>query len=203
VGVRPRPRRQRSRARGARLFAPYFAELGIEPAEPPPRFHPSFDEQVDALLEARPPVFSFVFGIPSAKVLAACKERHIVTLGAATTIAEARALDEAGVDAIVATGAEAGGHRPSFLARAEDSLVGTMALTPLIADRVSVPVIAAGGIASPEASSTAGPTSSARAWASSRRSRRKAGSSPSCARRPSPRAAPTSSPSGLARSRPT
>jgi nitronate monooxygenase len=133
--------------RVTRLFAPYFAELGIERPDPPRRFHPSFDEQVDALLEARPPVFSFVFGIPNAKILAACKDRHIVTVGAATSIAEARALDEAGVDVVVATGAEAGGHRPSFLARAEDSLFGTMALTPLVVDRVRVPVIAAGGIA--------------------------------------------------------
>jgi nitronate monooxygenase len=101
---------------------------------------------VDALLETRPPVFSFVFGIPSPAVLAECRRREIVTLGAAITLAEARALDEAGVDLILATGFEAGGHRPSFLARAEDSLVGTLALTGLAAERVRAPVIAAGGI---------------------------------------------------------
>lgn len=130
-----------------RRFAPYFRELGIDPPEPPEQYHPRFRDQIDAVLEARPPVFSFVFGIPSPSILAACRQRGIATIGAATTLAEARALDEAGVDAIVATGFEAGGHRPSFLERAEDSLMGTFVLTPLVADRVRVPVIAAGGIA--------------------------------------------------------
>jgi nitronate monooxygenase len=69
-----------------------------------------------------------------------------VTLGAATSIAEAQALEAAGVDAIVASGFEAGGHRPSFLAPAEESLMGTFALVQLVAPRVRVPVIAAGGI---------------------------------------------------------
>lgn len=129
-----------------RHFAPYLRELGLDDPAPPERYHPSFAQQIEVVLELRPPVFSFVFGIPSAKVLAACRQRGIATIGAATTIAEARALDEAGVDAIVATGFEAGGHRPSFLAAAEASLMGTFALTPLVADRVKVPVIAAGGI---------------------------------------------------------
>jgi nitronate monooxygenase len=128
------------------LFEPYYRELGVEKPEPPQRYAQKFEEQVDALLEARPPVFSFVFGVPSATLLAACRERGIVTVGAATSIAEAQALDDAGVDLIVATGFEAGGHRPSFLARAEDSLMGTLALTPLVADRVKAPVISAGGI---------------------------------------------------------
>jgi nitronate monooxygenase len=129
-----------------RTFAPWFAELGCDMPEPPARFHHSFEEQVEALLEARPPVFSFVFGIPRPAILAACRERGIVTIGAATSIAEARALDEANIDVIVATGCEAGGHRPSFVAAAEDSLVGTFVLTQLVAPRVRAPVIAAGGI---------------------------------------------------------
>ncbi|MDQ3033233.1 MAG: nitronate monooxygenase [Myxococcota bacterium] len=135
-------------ARVGRLFAPYFEELGVAmPAPPAPReVGHRFEDQVQAVLEARPPVFSFVFGVPSADVLRACRARDIVTVGTATTVAEARALDDAGVDVIVATGAEAGGHRPSFLARAEDSLMGTFALTPLVADRVKAPVVAAGGI---------------------------------------------------------
>ena len=134
-------------ARGWRLFEPYFRELGLPMPASPERGHPRFDEQVDALLEARPPVFSFVFGIPSARVLAECRRRGIATVGAATTVAEAIALEAANVDLIVATGAEAGGHRPSFLESAEDSLTGTFALVQLIATRVRVPVIAAGGIA--------------------------------------------------------
>lgn len=130
-----------------RIFEPYFRELGVEKPEPPQHFHHRFEDQVEALLEANPPVFSFVFGVPSAAILAECKRRGIVTIGASTSIAEARMLDEAGVDLIVATGFEAGGHRPSFLARAEDSLMGTFVLTQLVADRVKAPVISAGGIA--------------------------------------------------------
>lgn len=129
------------------IFEPYFEELGLEKPEPPELYHDRFEEQVEALLEARPPVFSFVFGVPPAKVLAACKARGIVTAGAATTIAEAEALETAGVDLIVATGFEAGGHRPSFLAPAEESLFGTLALTQIIEQRIEAPVIAAGGIA--------------------------------------------------------
>lgn len=128
-------------------LAPFYEELGVPLPEPPePPFQPRYADQIDALLEARPPVFSFVFGVPSPAVLEACRARGILTVGAATTLAEARALDDARVDAIVATGFEAGGHRPSFLASAEDSLMGTFALTQIVARRVKVPVIAAGGI---------------------------------------------------------
>ena len=130
-----------------RIFEPWFRELGVAKPEPQPHYHPSFAAQVEALLEARPPVFSFVFGVPETRVLAACRERDIVTIGAATTIAEAQALEAAGVDMVVASGFEAGGHRPSFLAPAEESLTGTFALTQLVASRVRIPVIAAGGIA--------------------------------------------------------
>lgn len=129
------------------IFEPYFRELGLEQPMPPERGHPRFDAQVEALLEARPPAFSFVFGIPSPRILAECRRRGIATIGAATSIAEAQALEAANVDLIVATGAEAGGHRPSFLAPAEESLMGTLPLVQLVGSRVSTPVIAAGGIA--------------------------------------------------------
>ena len=129
------------------LFEPWFRELGVARPEMPESYHPSFALQVEALLDARPPVFSFVFGIPESRILDECRRLGIVTIGNATTIPEAEALDAAGVDLIVATGAEAGGHRPSFLQRAEDCLTGTFALVPMIVDRVRVPVIAAGGIA--------------------------------------------------------
>jgi nitronate monooxygenase len=128
------------------LFAPYYAEVGVDKPAPPAFTGYRFDEQIDALLEARPPAFSFVYGVPSRQVLEACRARGIVTLGAATTLAEALLLDAAGVDVIVATGMEAGGHRPSFLASAEDSLTGTFALVQLVAPRVKAPVVAAGGI---------------------------------------------------------
>lgn len=130
-----------------RIFEPYFRELGVAKPELPERFHNSFADQVEALIAANPPAFSFVFGIPAAPILAECKRRGIITIGAATSIAEAELLDQSGINLIVATGFEAGGHRPSFLERAEDSLTGTLALTQLVAPRVKAPVIAAGGIA--------------------------------------------------------
>ncbi len=137
--------------RYVKLFAPYFSELGITVPEMPVAYTHRYDDQIEALLEANPPAFSFVFGIPSARVLTECRRRHIVTIGAATSVAEAQALESAGVDMIVATGMEAGGHRPSFLDSAERSLMGTFALVQLVTQRVGVPVIAAGGIAGPRA----------------------------------------------------
>jgi nitronate monooxygenase len=134
-------------AQALERFAPYYAALGIAPPAMPARYGWRFDEQIDALLEVRPAVFSFVYGIPPAEVLRACRERGIVTAGAVTTLDEALAMDEAGVDVIVASGMEAGGHRVSFLRSAQDSLTGTLALIPQIVDRVRAPVIAAGGIA--------------------------------------------------------
>jgi nitronate monooxygenase len=128
------------------LYEPHYRELGLSKPACPIAFDESFEEQAWALIESEPPVFSFVFGVPSVDILEACSRRGIVTIGAATSIAEALQLDQAGVDLILASGFEAGGHRPSFLRRAEDSLMGTFALTQLIAGRVRAPVIAAGGI---------------------------------------------------------
>jgi nitronate monooxygenase len=129
------------------LFRPYFEELGLDlPEKPGPAFS-SFEDQVQALLHTRPPVFSFVFGIPSASILDQCRRKGIITAGAATTADEAVALEAAGVDLIIASGFEGGGHRPSFLAPAENSLTGTFVLVQQIKERVKTPVIAAGGIA--------------------------------------------------------
>jgi nitronate monooxygenase len=125
----------------------YFTELGVELPTLPGRFLPSVEEQFDAVLEARPDAASFVFGVPSADMLERCRDAGIRTLGSATTVDEAVALDRAGVDAIVATGFEAGGHRVSFLRPAEESLMGLVALLPRVVDAVAAPVIAAGGIA--------------------------------------------------------
>ncbi len=133
--------------RVAKLLEPYYRELKID-LPPIPRSKPqNFDDQVAALLEARPAVFSFVFGIPSPEILRTCREKGIVTVGAASTVDEAIACEEVGVDCVAAAGFEAGGHRPSFLKPAEESLVGTFALVPQVADQVKIPVIAAGGIA--------------------------------------------------------
>jgi nitronate monooxygenase len=129
------------------VFEPYYREFGLEKPKPPARFFQNVDEQVDALLEAKPAVFSFVFGVPPRRILDECRRRGIVTVGAVTTLAEAEAMDAADVDVILATGFEAAGHRPSFLARAEDSLMGTASLTRIVAARFRRPVIAAGGMA--------------------------------------------------------
>lgn len=127
-------------------LAPYYRELGIAPPVRPKRFSQDYGAQVQAVLAAKPRVFSFVFDLPAEDLVLECRERGIVTIGTATTVDEAVALESRGVDAIVATGFEAGGHRASFLQSAENSLTGTLALVPQVADAVKVPVIAAGGI---------------------------------------------------------
>jgi nitronate monooxygenase len=134
-------------AEHAARLAPWYQALGVEAPPPPARFLPDFEEQVEALLEARPAVFSFVFGVPAPALLERCRRLGILSLGTATTVEEAQALEQAGVDLIVATGFEAGGHRVSFLRRPEDCLTGSLALLPQVVDAVRVPVIAAGGIA--------------------------------------------------------
>jgi len=129
------------------LFKPYFDELGIGLPEKPAPFKSRFENQVEVILYQRPPVFSFVFGIPAADILEQCHRSGIVTIGAATTPDEAIALESAGVDMVIASGFEAGGHRPSFLASSESSTTGTFVLLQLIREKVKIPVIAAGGIA--------------------------------------------------------
>lgn len=134
-----------TRARDA--IAGFFTELGLPLPESPERYLPNVDEQIGAVIDAAPAAVSFVYGIPPAHVIVRARERDIRVIGTATTVDEARALEAGGVDVIVATGAEAAGHRVSFLRPAEDSLVGTFALVPQVVDAVTVPVIAAGGIA--------------------------------------------------------
>ncbi|CAN5333909.1 nitronate monooxygenase family protein [soil metagenome] len=127
-------------------LAHYREELGIEaPAEIPSYAQP-FEDQLTVVLEERVPVFSFTFGVPDEGYLSALKEAGIVVMGTATTMREGRVLEERGVDAVVGQGSEAGGHRGTFTGNFEDALVGTMALVPQLADSLSVPVVAAGGI---------------------------------------------------------
>ena len=125
----------------------YYDRLGLPEPEFRETFNQRFEDQVEAVLEAGPPVLSFVFGIPSREIMRALRKRAVKTIGAATTVDEACALEEAGVDLIVASGSDAGGHRPSFLKPAEESLTGTLALVPQVVDAVNTPIIAAGGIA--------------------------------------------------------
>src|ERR1700730_895967 len=130
-------------------LAPLVADLAALGA-PHPRYKPyspkRFEDQARVLLDANVPAFSFIYGITAREILEECRAKGIVTIGAATTPEEGAALQEAGVDAIVASGFEAGGHRGSFLRSADDSLTGTLSLVPQIVDIVDVPVIAAGGI---------------------------------------------------------
>jgi nitronate monooxygenase len=106
-----------------------------------------FEDQVRVLLDAKVPAFSFIYGIPPKEILDECRAQGILTIGAATTPDEAIVLEQAGVDVVAASGFEAGGHRGSFLRPAEESLTGTFSLVPQVVDAVSVPVVAAGGIA--------------------------------------------------------
>lgn len=115
------------------------------PTMPVPPRHP-FAEEFEVVLDARPAIFSFTFGIPDRDVMTRLRARGIATLGTATTIDEARMLAAAGVDAIVAQGAEAGAHRGTFAGSFEAAMVPTMELVRGILGAVSVPVIASGGI---------------------------------------------------------
>lgn len=129
------------------LFRPVFDELGIAMPSPGISIPGKFDRQVEAVLAVKPAVFSFVFGIPDDAILRECRRQGIITAGAATTLEEALALEAADVDVILAAGFEAGGHRPSFIRKAEDSLNGTFALVRQLSQGVRKPIVAAGGIA--------------------------------------------------------
>lgn len=125
---------------------PLYAAAGAAVPSLPELFLPPLEEQLAAVWEARPAVLSVVFGVPGPSVVTEAHRLGIRVMGTATTVAEARALEAGGVDVVVASGAEAAGHRVSFLAAPEHSLVGTFALVPQVVDAVSVPVIAAGGV---------------------------------------------------------
>lgn len=131
----------------AQALQPFYDAVGLEAPARPERYVPPLDEQLDAIWESAPPVLSTVFGVPSGDLIEQAHRRGIRVVATATTVAEAAALAEAGVDAVIATGFEAGGHRVSFLRPPEESLVGTFSLVPQVVDAVDVPVIAAGGIA--------------------------------------------------------
>jgi nitronate monooxygenase len=105
-----------------------------------------FEDQVQVLLDEGISAFSFIYGIPSKQILDEFRRQGVVLIGTATTVDEAIALEQAGVDVIAASGFEAGGHRGSFLQPSEDSLTGTMALVPQVVDAVKLPVVATGGI---------------------------------------------------------
>lgn len=142
-------RSQTDRPFAVNLFAPlpppsrdrtteWARVTGTAPPEPHPA--PRFDDQLAVVVEERVPVLSWTFGLVPLDRL------DCFTIGTATTVEEAQALEEAGADAVVAQGAEAGGHRGTFLGPPDSALIGTLALVPQVVDAVRLPVIAAGGI---------------------------------------------------------
>jgi len=147
----PRPSAEREAAWRATL-APYYKEHGIDVDTIPagPERAPFSSEAADVLDEFKPAVVSFHFGLPSLQLLARVKPWGSKILSSATTVEEARWLEGQGVDAIIAQGLEAGGHRGIFLSEDLSSQVGTFALLPQIVREVKLPVIAAGGIADAE-----------------------------------------------------
>jgi nitronate monooxygenase len=131
------------------LLAPYFVEVGLDPAAPVAAagrapFDSSFCTVVE---ELKPEVVSFHFGLPEKALVQRVKATGAKIISSATTVSEAVWLEANGVDAVIAMGFEAGGHRGNFLTQEMTTQVGTLALVPQVVDAVRVPVIAAGGIA--------------------------------------------------------
>lgn len=130
-------------------LSPVFAEFGAEPPKALKTIYKSFaddEEMLAMLVETKPPVVSFHFGIPSPEIIRTLKHIGTTLLATATNLEEARRIEAAGIDAIVAQGIEAGGHRGVFDPSAPDDGLGTIALTRLLVQKTGLPVIAAGGI---------------------------------------------------------
>lgn len=158
-------RGQTNRSFGVNLFAPQVvpprpegaeatvaavqragADVGApEPVLPETMADP-FEKTFPVALESGAKVFSFTFGLIPEDAVRALQARGTFVMGTATTPAEAVALEQLGVDAVVAQGSEAGGHRGTFAGSFEAAMIGTMSLVPQVVDAVSVPVVASGGI---------------------------------------------------------
>lgn len=126
--------------------APFFEELGLNPPAAPQLPANSFDAQLEAALETGASVFSFTFGLLTPDAIARIRNRGLLIMGTATTVEEALALERSGADAVIAQGSEAGGHRGTFLGEFDQGMIGTISLVPQVADAVSIPVVASGGI---------------------------------------------------------
>ena len=136
-------------AQWLKALSPLFAEFGAHPPETLKTIYTSFskdDAMLSVLLRMRPSVVSFHFGLPSNEKIVALKDAGCVLLSTATNLDEAKAAEEAGLDGVIAQGYEAGGHRGVFDLSLPDTNLGTFALTQLLVQRISLPVIAAGGI---------------------------------------------------------
>jgi nitronate monooxygenase len=127
-------------------LAPYLDELGLDPPELPTSTSPDLDGQLQVLLDTRPDVVSFTFGLIPASAVDALHHHGAVLIGTATSVAEAHALAAAGVDVVCAQGIEAGAHRGTFATPADQAAIGLTALVPAIRAAVDLPVVAAGGL---------------------------------------------------------
>jgi nitronate monooxygenase len=128
------------------ILAEIHHTLGLPPPTPPLPKPDPFPEQLEAVLAAQPAIFSFTFGIPNTDVMARLKQRHIWILGTATTVAEARLLVDAGVDAVVTQGEQSAAHRGTFAGPFDSCMVPTLELVRSAAAVLDVPLIAAGGL---------------------------------------------------------
>jgi nitronate monooxygenase len=145
----PPPPDEAREAAWRKALAPYYREHGIDPATIPagPGRAPFTVQSADALEPFKPAVVSFHFGLPEPRLLDRVKGWGSKVIASATTVDEARWLEAHGVDAIIAQGVEAGGHRGMFLSDDITTQVSTLALVPQVIDAVKLPVIACGGIA--------------------------------------------------------
>lgn len=132
--------------RAMETVKPYYDELGLALPQRPTPVPSRFDDQLAACLESGAAAFSFAFGLIPSRAVEEAKRRKLFVIGTATTVTEAKALVDSGVDAVVAQGGEAGGHRSTFAGPFESGVIGTMSLVPQVVDAVAVPVIASGGI---------------------------------------------------------
>lgn len=144
----PQPDVERE-AQWREALAPYYHELGLDVADIKTGGgrRPFDADTLEILREFKPPVVSFHFGLPAPELMTELKSWDAVVLSSATTVAEARWLEAHGADAVIAQGLEAGGHRGMFLTDDVTSQVGTFALLPQVVAALTIPVIAAGGIA--------------------------------------------------------
>ncbi len=129
-----------------RAFKPFFEALEVPMPSFPTSKKLDFEDQFEAVLKVGPPVMSFIFGVPNKDILSALQKRKIKTIATATTVDEALLIQEAGVDIIIASGKEAGGHRASFLLPPEQSLHHTKSLVSQLTAVIKKPIVAAGGI---------------------------------------------------------
>jgi nitronate monooxygenase len=133
-------------ARAVSATQKYLEELGLTAPDLQPPYEENFEEQFEQILELKPAVLSFVFGILERGKVHEAQNRGIIVIGTATTPEEARTLESTGVDAITLQGIEAGGHRGIFDADAKDTEIGIQALLKQCVSKIKIPLIAAGGI---------------------------------------------------------